>query len=441
MSRLSKTKFALTLLTVLFFARVAGQLITQIGQIDWLPPDALWHAETVSYSMLLALQALILAAMFFTVFRLDRISPRPGLAALIAPLAVVYGAVMLARALVGSADLTDIAWFDKPISTPFHIVLAAWLLIIAHHLGDDGLRARLARWASFVTQRAVYPLIMVMSCMLFFWLLRHDVSVKFAAYLPVILGASAILILELAASYRPSWLPGRETIIQDSVFLIIVQIALPALITLALVEVTAGWLKPAGFPLWPYHWPIAAQALLMIVLADFLRYWLHRASHGWPLLWRLHAIHHSPKELYFLNVGRFHPMEKCLQFAVDAAPFLLIGVAPEVVSAYFVFYAINGFFQHSNVDVRLGWLNWIVSGPELHRWHHSRKIKESDNNFGNNLIIWDAIFRTRFLPPEREVDELGLKNQDYPTSFIGQTLAPVTANPNLSMDRPTTGGA
>ena len=440
MARMAKTKFALTLLTLLFMGRVAGQLMTRMSETSWLPPDALWHAGMVSFPVLLALQVLILAAMAMTIWRLDRLTSRPGLAAVTASFAIVYGALMLGRGIIGATDLTAIGWFDAPLSTPFHMVLAGWLLVIAHHLGGDRLRDRIGRGVRLATRLGAYPVIMIATCMLFFWLLRHDVALKFAAYLPVILGSSAILILELAAPYRSSWLPGREAIIQDSMFLIVVQIALPALITLALVEATAGWLQLSGLALWPHDWPIAAQALLMILLADFLRYWLHRASHGWSLLWRLHAIHHSPKELYFLNVGRFHPMEKCLQFAVDAAPFLLIGVAPEVVAAYFVFYAINGFFQHSNVDVRLGWLNWIVSGPELHRWHHSRKIKESDHNFGNNLIIWDAIFHTRCLPLEREVGELGLKNQNYPTSFIGQTLAPVTADPNIAANQPAAGG-
>ena len=105
-------------------------------------------------------------------------------------------------------------------------------------------------------------------------------------------------------------------------------------------------------------------------------------------------------------------------------------VSGEVVSAYFVFYAVNGFYQHSNADLRLGWLNWLVSGPELHRWHHSVLPKESDRNFGNNLILWDVVFGTRFLPRGRSVEDLGLRNKSYPTGFLGQTLAPVTANPN-----------
>ena len=96
----------------------------------------------------------------------------------------------------------------------------------------------------------------------------------------------------------------------------------------------------------------------------------------------------------------------------------------EVLAAYFVFYAVNGFFQHSNCDVRLGPLNYIVSGPELHRWHHSEFAEESDTNFGNNLIIWDLLFGSRFLPANREVGRLGLVNRDYPSGFLAQMKSP-----------------
>lgn len=432
MSCILKTKFILTLLALLFLGRVVGQLVVRAGDLSWLPPDALWHAGAVPFEALLVAQVVILVAMTIAVWKLDHIRPRPDLAVLLMWGAVAYGLVMTGRGLVGVLALSDAAWFDAPISTPFHLVLAGWVFTFAYHLAHDERRKTIRRAMLAITRTAGYPVIMIACVTLYFWLLRHDMAPKFAAYLPVILGASAILILELATPYRRSWLPDRREVFQDALFMFVVQIALPALITLAIVDLVAGELDGFRVGLWPHDWPIAAQALLMLLAADLLRYWLHRASHGWRWLWRLHAIHHSPTDLYFLNVGRFHPIEKCLQFALDAAPFLLLGVQPEVVAAYFVFYAVNGFFQHSNVDLRLGWLNWIVSGPELHRWHHSRKIKESDRNFGNNLIVWDAIFGTRFLPDEREVSELGLKNRDYPKDFVGQTLAPIMADPNKS---------
>ena len=125
-----------------------------------------------------------------------------------------------------------------------------------------------------------------------------------------------------------------------------------------------------------------------------------------------------------LNVGRFHPVEKGLQFLFDALPFILLGVSAEVLALYFVFYSVNGFFQHCNIELRLGYLNYLVSGPELHRWHHSRKIEESNSNYGNNLIIWDTLFATRYLPEGKRVGELGLVNRHYPQSFSAQMKTP-----------------
>ncbi len=115
-----------------------------------------------------------------------------------------------------------------------------------------------------------------------------------------------------------------------------------------------------------------------------------------------------------------------MQYLFDALPFLLLGVADTVLASYFVFYAINGFFQHSNCAIRLGWLNYIVSGPELHRWHHSRVPGESNSNYGNNLILWDLLFGSYFLPKDRSVGTLGLINRDYPSSFPAQFGAPFT---------------
>ncbi|MCH2107054.1 MAG: sterol desaturase family protein, partial [Planctomycetes bacterium] len=137
-----------------------------------------------------------------------------------------------------------------------------------------------------------------------------------------------------------------------------------------------------------------------------------------------HAVHHSPHKLYWMNVNRFHPLDKASQYIFDAMPFVLLGVSEEVLALYFVFYAVNGFFQHCNIDVRLGVLNYVVSGPELHRWHHSIHPEESNQNYGNNLIVWDLVFGSYFLPRDRVVGELGLINRSYPLSFVKQMGSP-----------------
>lgn len=270
---------------------------------------------------------------------------------------------------------------------------------------------------------ATYPAVMVGSVLAFLFAVAAGVGAQVASYAAVAVAAVAILGLEAVRPYRPSWQPDRATVATDAAFLALIQMLLPFFLSAAIVfglAVMGNDVETVLHDLWPHRWPTAAQVVLMLVVGDALRYWLHRAFHTWQSMWRFHAVHHSPKGLYWLNVGRFHPIEKGGQLILDSLPFVIVGVEPEVLAGYFVFYAVNGFFQHSNCRVRLGLLNWIVSGPELHRWHHSRRIVESNNNYGNNLIVWDVIFGTRFLPENDEVGELGLINRAYPQAFLSQ---------------------
>lgn len=274
-----------------------------------------------------------------------------------------------------------------------------------------------------------WPVTMALSLALLAALQVAGVPAQPAAFTAAGTGAAVVLILERLVPYRPCWHAAREELLTDLTFLAAVQVALPVGLGLAVVTGMQHWLAAHGIAAaraWPHHWPVAAQAVLVMLAADLLRYLLHVAAHRLPMLWRLHAVHHAPRKLHATNVGRFHPLEKCLQFLLDTLPFALLGVAPAVLAAYLVFYAVNGFFQHANADVRLGMLNWLVSGPELHRWHHSRRIEESGANYGNNLIVWDVLFGTRFLPAGRRVLRLGLQDRNWPQGFLCQLAAPFT---------------
>lgn len=272
-----------------------------------------------------------------------------------------------------------------------------------------------------------YPFVLTLGLALHFLLLENQFGVQVAAYGPVIVGALAVAVLEWMYPYRKQWCADSQELAQDVLYMALIQAVLPKILaataTLCFAKildtqqlVAEGW--------WPTHWPVPLQMLLMMVLADGLRYWLHRWAHEWEPLWRFHAVHHSPHKLYWLNVARFHPIDKGLQVFLDTLPFLFLGVKEEVLGLYIACYAINGFFQHCNIDMRLGILNYLVSGPELHRWHHSMLKTESNHNYGNNLIIWDLVFGTWYLPKERDVQELGLVNREYPTVFLKQMTVP-----------------
>lgn len=272
-----------------------------------------------------------------------------------------------------------------------------------------------------------YPVVLVFSIALHFLILESHVSFLMATYLPVILGAVMVTGLELYYSYRQRWRPSKQEIVQDFLYMALIQGLLPKFLVYFVMFFLLQVLQSDHLILegwWPSHWPVPLQMLLMMVVADGFRYWLHRWAHEWEPLWRFHAVHHSPHKLYWLNVGRFHPVDKGLQVVLDTVPFLFLGVNKEVLGLYVVCYAINGFFQHCNIDLRMGMLNYVISGPELHRWHHSMITQESNHNYGNNLIIWDLMFGTWYLPKGRNVQKLGLVNREYPSGILKQMRAP-----------------
>jgi ornithine lipid hydroxylase len=281
-----------------------------------------------------------------------------------------------------------------------------------------------------------YPAVLIAA---YFSFRAFSVYVEFevAAYLAAVLAAGAVALLEFVIPYDKGWQPKWNDVKQDLLFMVAVQVALPPALALFAGLTLIRFFETTDalpFRIWPDQWPIAAQVVLKLVVGDLFRYWFHIASHKTDLFWRLHAVHHSPKKLYWLNVGRFHPVEKALQFLLDSLPFIAAGVSAEVLALSFLFYAVNGFFQHSNVDARYGFLNYIVSSAEVHRWHHSRLAAESDHNYGNNLMIWDLVFGTYFRPKDRRVGELGLMNRRYPLDFLGQMLSPLI--PGLDKKEP-----
>ena len=270
-----------------------------------------------------------------------------------------------------------------------------------------------------------YPLGMSGAVAMFAWMMSDAIPVAVAVYVPVSIVALLILWLQWRFPERDAWRPGLRDVKTDIAFMALVQVALPdALGAAATIALSGGLDFPFARSLWPHAAPTLLQTCLMVLVVDCARYWLHRACHRFPLLWRLHAIHHSPDILYSLNSGRFHPLEKALHFCVDAMPFIVLGVAPEVIAGYFVIYAANGLFQHSNVGLKYGWLNYVVGSAQTHRWHHSRNARIAACNFGSTTVVWDVIFGTWRLPKGQQVEEVGSMDKEYPKDFTGLLAAP-----------------
>lgn len=270
-----------------------------------------------------------------------------------------------------------------------------------------------------------YPLFGVLAMGLFGLLLATDHPLLFTLYAPICFVGPAVVGLQTLFPERRAWRPRWADIRADTLYMVVVQLLLPELFVVCGVLSLADWLH-ARIPsyIWPQGWPLTAQVVLMILVVDFFRYWLHRACHRYSPLWRLHKVHHAPEILYSLNVGRFHPLEKALHYSLDTVPFLVLGVAPQVLAGYFLAYAVNGFFQHSNVKLRYGWLNYVVGSAETHRWHHARDPRIAACNFGNTVILWDLLFGTWYLPRGRKVGAVGITDRGYPQGFWQQLWVP-----------------
>jgi len=254
----------------------------------------------------------------------------------------------------------------------------------------------------------------------------------------VVVAAFIIILMERIQPYIKHWNKSQSDIVLDFTHLFLSQMGTAALVqaifTGLLIKASA-WLSSAlHTELWPLHWPVFLQFVLALIIAEFGTYWMHRFFHENPLLWRIHVTHHSPLRLYWLNAARFHPLDTFLSYSVSTLVLVFLGAGEEVLSLFLILTVIHGLFQHCNIDVRLGPLNYIFSMAQLHRWHHSKTISESNSNYGANLILWDIIFGTRFLPKDRlPPEEIGLVNMDnFPLTYLGQIISPFSWKNNIT---------
>lgn len=124
----------LTALSALFAVRVAGQAVQFWAPQPFLPAFDRFQGSTVDYPLLLATQLLILGWMLLTCVRARRGLSRPNasLGRALGWFGGVYLAASLARIVIGVAVPSAPAWFTAWIPAFFHLVLAGFVLTLAH---------------------------------------------------------------------------------------------------------------------------------------------------------------------------------------------------------------------------------------------------------------------------------------------------------------------
>lgn len=169
------------------------------------------------------------------------------------------------------------------------------------------------------------------------------------------------------------------------------------------------------------------NVLLTVALLDAVTYWWHRAYHGLPLMWRMHRVHHSDRDLDVTTSGRFHLTEMVLSAVFRLGVIALWG---PLVAAVVIFEVVFGLFnqlEHANLQLpdRLDrWLRAVFVTPAMHRVHHSRVPEHTNSNYSTIFSWWDRLFGTYRVIPEQGALVIGLP--EYPRAedvTFGKVLA------------------
>jgi sterol desaturase/sphingolipid hydroxylase (fatty acid hydroxylase superfamily) len=125
--------------------------------------------------------------------------------------------------------------------------------------------------------------------------------------------------------------------------------------------------------------------------SDFVGYWIHRAMHRVPALWRFHKLHHEATELSWLDAWRQHPIDSVIHGIAVGIPGALLGASLSELASVVVLRKAFTTFLHANLKVNFG---LVLASPVFHGVHHSADPRDYDTNFAGTFPLWDVLFGT-----------------------------------------------
>lgn len=269
-------------------------------------------------------------------------------------------------------------------------------------------------------RRLAYPLA-AFSTGLYLWhelgLPRGEIGARHGLFVAAMV--VALVLLESFWPLQARWrMTGRTFLRRDLPFLAI------GAATMGAGNAAAAWFVLHHGLASPTAWlaglPVVPAAVVSLLITDGLWYAVHRACHEgrgsigqW--LWRMHAAHHLPGQVYVLMHAIAHPINTIIVRLLLTVPPWLLGVSPEALFMANVVTGVQGLVSHFNVDTRVGWLNHLLVGTELHRWHHAAGV---NGNYAAVLSIWDQLFGSFVYRPGVDPERLGI---DEPGKFPPDT--------------------
>jgi sterol desaturase/sphingolipid hydroxylase (fatty acid hydroxylase superfamily) len=184
-----------------------------------------------------------------------------------------------------------------------------------------------------------------------------------------------------------------------------------------------GWAVSASFQAKVAAQPFWIQVAEIILCVDFFSYWVHRAFHVVPALWRFHAVHHRPEHMDWLAGSRSHLVDTLVNRGAGYLPIFILGFALGPFLVYLSWISFQAVFIHANVRWTFPGLKWFIATPEFHHWHHAKDAEGIDKNFAVLCPLWDKAFGTAHMPgywPKA----LGVAGETLPDTYLGQMAYP-----------------
>jgi sterol desaturase/sphingolipid hydroxylase (fatty acid hydroxylase superfamily) len=232
--------------------------------------------------------------------------------------------------------------------------------------------------------------------------------------------------------FREEW---REDLFYFLVSSLMVQVLtfltfIPAKTILAVTPLT-------GVRAWVGALPFVVQFVAIMFLTDLVQYWVHRAFHRVPWLWKFHAVHHSARSMDWMAGARMHFLEILVLRASTVIPMFVLGFTAAAMNAYIFVVYIYSAFVHANLNWRFGLLEKLLVTPRFHHWHHGIEDEAVDVNFAIHFPLLDRLFGTYHLPGTKWPSGYGVQGHPVPLGYVAQFKYPF----QRSGGAPEAGGA
>jgi sterol desaturase/sphingolipid hydroxylase (fatty acid hydroxylase superfamily) len=198
-----------------------------------------------------------------------------------------------------------------------------------------------------------------------------------------------------------------------------------------------GWQPLQIDAIWPGVTDTALLSFVMyLVLFDFVDYLIHRGQHAVEPWWRLHALHHSQRQMTMWSDNRNHLLDDVIRDLIFASVALGVGIGPGQFVAVVACTQLIESLSHANVRMSFGPLaGRLLVSPAYHRLHHGIGIGHESHgqgslgghNFAVLFPVWDLLFGTARLQPSYGPtgirDQLpadGRPGRDYGSGFWSQ---------------------